>query len=63
MNGADLAMDMLKLRPEMPVIMVTGYSSTINSERTTSIGIRELLMKPTTAQTIGEAVNRALGQE
>jgi PAS domain S-box-containing protein len=62
MNGADLAMDMLKVRPEIPVIMVTGYSSTINSERTTSIGIRELLMKPTTAQTIGEAVNRALAK-
>jgi PAS domain S-box-containing protein len=60
MNGTDLAMDMLKVRPEIPVIMVTGYSSTINSERTTSIGIRELLMKPTTAQTIGEAVSRAL---
>lgn len=60
MNGADLAMDMLRVRPEIPVIMVTGYSSTINSERTASIGIRELLMKPTTAQTIGEAVSRAL---
>jgi len=60
MNGADLAIDMLKVRPGIPVIMLTGYSSTINPEKTTAIGIRELLIKPTTADTIGQAVHRAL---
>ncbi len=63
LNGDDLAIDMLNVRPEMPVIMLTGYSSTMNLERTTSIGIRELLIKPTTAQTIGQAVNRALAKK
>ncbi|HEV8482834.1 MAG TPA: response regulator, partial [Blastocatellia bacterium] len=63
LNGADLAKYMLKARPDLPVIIVTGYSSTINSEMATSIGIRELLMKPTTAQAIGDAVHRTLANE
>ena len=63
LNGADLAINMLNVRPELAVIMLTGYSSTMNLERTTSIGIRELLIKPTTAQSIGEAVNRALAKK
>jgi PAS domain S-box-containing protein len=63
MNGADLAKHILKARCEMPVILVTGYSSTINSDIASSIGIRELLMKPTTAQIIGEAVHRVLAEQ
>jgi PAS domain S-box-containing protein len=60
MNGDDLARHVLNVRPDLPVVLVTGYSSTINAERATSIGIREMLMKPTTAQIIGEVVNRVL---
>lgn len=63
MNGADLAKHVLEARREMPVILVTGYSSTINSDIASSIGIREMLMKPITAQTIGEAVRRALAEQ
>ena len=62
MNGADLAKHVLEARAEMPVILVTGYSSTINSEIASSIGIRELLMKPISAQMVGEAVHRALAE-
>jgi PAS domain S-box-containing protein len=60
MNGADLAKNVLEARSEMPVILITGYSTTINPEIIASIGIREMLMKPVTAQAIGEAVHRVL---
>jgi PAS domain S-box-containing protein len=62
MNGADLAKHVLKARCDMPVILVTGYSSTINPDIAASIGIRELLMKPMTAQIIGDAVHRVLAE-
>lgn len=60
MNGADLARSILSLRPKLPVILVTGYGNAISTEGVAAIGIRELLMKPTTMKTLGEAVSRAL---
>ena len=61
LSGAELAKLMLKIRPDLPVILATGYSTTINPEKAKSIGIRELLLKPNTTQTLGEAIRRALG--
>lgn len=61
LSGADLARLLLEIRPELPVILATGYSTTINPERAKAIGIRELLLKPNTTQTLGEAIRRALG--
>jgi signal transduction histidine kinase/ActR/RegA family two-component response regulator len=62
LSGAEMAKLMLKIRPELPVILATGYSTTINPEKAKSIGIRELLLKPNTTQTLGEAIRRALGR-
>lgn len=61
LSGADLAKLVLDIRPGLPVILATGYSTTINPEKAKAIGIRELLQKPNTTQTLGEAIRRALG--
>jgi PAS domain S-box-containing protein len=62
MSGVDLAKALLEIRPELPVILATGYSTAINPEKAHALGIRELLLKPNTAQSLGEAIRRALGQ-
>jgi CheY-like chemotaxis protein len=61
MTGADLATALLQIRPELPVILVTGYSGTMSSERAKALGIRELLLKPNTMQAMGQAIRSALG--
>jgi signal transduction histidine kinase/ActR/RegA family two-component response regulator len=61
LSGADLARLMLEIRPELPVILATGYSTTINPEKAQAIGIRELLFKPNTTQSLSAAIRRALG--
>lgn len=61
LSGADLARLMLEIRPDLPVILATGYSTTINPERAGAIGIRELLQKPNTTQSLSEAIRRVLG--
>ena len=43
---AELAKLILKIRPELPVVLATGYSTTINPDKAKSIGIREMLLKP-----------------
>ncbi len=46
MTGVDLARRMLQIRPDIPIILCTGYSSIISEEKAKSIGVREFALKP-----------------
>ena len=46
MTGVDLAKEMLMIRPEIPIILCTGFSEMISEEKARNIGIREFIMKP-----------------
>jgi CheY-like chemotaxis protein len=59
-TGAQLAAEMLRLRPGLPVILCTGFSAEINESRALDLGIREFLQKPFTVQELGEAIRRVL---
>jgi PAS domain S-box-containing protein len=62
MTGLDLAGEIMKLRPAIPVILCTGYSDLVDTEKAGTIGIRELLMKPLASRQLAEAVKRAMGE-
>ncbi len=61
MTGADLAREMLKLRPDLPIILCTGLSEIINEEKAMAMGIREFVMKPLNLRKIAELTRKALG--
>ena len=44
-TGIELAQELLKIRPDLPVILCTG-DKTFNSEESKSIGIKDILLKP-----------------
>ncbi|MBF0286244.1 MAG: response regulator [SAR324 cluster bacterium] len=46
LTGDQLSQQLLKIHPDIPIIMATGYSSMISKEKAKSIGIREFMMKP-----------------
>jgi PAS domain S-box-containing protein len=46
MTGLDLAQEVLRIRPEIPIIVCTGFSSVATPEKIKAAGIRRLLMKP-----------------
>lgn len=46
MNGEDVAREILRIRPDTPVIMCTGFSDAVTEAKARSIGIRAFLMKP-----------------
>ncbi len=46
MTGAELAREILRLRPDTPIILCTGYSELIDEEEALKMGIRRFLMKP-----------------
>jgi PAS domain S-box-containing protein len=60
MTGLLLANLLKKIRPELPVIMMTGYPAELMSEKVAAAGIRQLLLKPITIRMLGTAVHAAL---
>ena len=63
MSGAMLAREMLKIRHDIPVILVTGFSERINEEDAKSIGIREFLMKPVSLTNLSRTVGKLLNPD
>ncbi len=60
MAGLVLASQLLKIRPGLPIILMTGYSLSLTAERVEAAGIHQLLFKPTTIHALGTAVHAAL---
>jgi PAS domain S-box-containing protein len=60
MTGDQLALEMLKLRPDLPIIISTGYSSRINPQQAQALGIRALLMKPLNLAELAHRVREAI---
>jgi len=60
MDGLKLGAQLLQLQPRLPMILTTGYSGILTEESVREMGFRGLLVKPTTARALGEAINRAL---
>jgi len=60
MTGETLAKEILEIRPDMPIILCTGFSERITRERALAQGIREYLMKPFDLKQLAECVHRVL---
>ena len=60
MTGVDLAMAMLAVRPDLPVILASGFSGTYTRERVRDLGLRDLVLKPTDRAQLSQAVHLAL---
>ena len=45
-TGAELAQSLMVIRPELPVILCTGYSDHIGEDKARSLGIRGYVSKP-----------------
>jgi CheY-like chemotaxis protein len=46
MPGDQLAREVLAIRPDMPIIICTGFSERINAARAADVGVRTILKKP-----------------
>jgi len=46
MNGAEIARAALSIKPELPVILCTGYSADLSRQQALEIGIRSVIQKP-----------------
>ena len=62
MTGADLAKELLRIRPELPIILCTGFSRAITPEKARALGIRAFVMKPIVGAELGRTVRRVLDE-
>ncbi len=60
MNGDELARKILAIKPEIPIILCTGYSEVVSKEKAKQMGIAEFLMKPLFSGDLAGVVRRVL---
>jgi len=60
LTGTALALRMLQLRPDLPIILCTGYSSLISEEEARSLGIRGFAMKPLAKKDVASILRTVL---
>ncbi len=60
MTGDNLAKAMMNVRPDIPVIICTGFSHQIDEEKALAMGIRAFVMKPFAMKGIAETVRKVL---
>ena len=60
MTGAELARELMGVRPDVPVILCTGYSEAVSRETAKGIGIREIVMKPISRSDLADTIRRVL---
>jgi CheY-like chemotaxis protein len=63
MTGVDLARELMKIRPQIPVILCTGFSEVMPGEKIKALDIQEILMKPVVAREIAETVRNVLDRK
>ncbi|NIA28376.1 MAG: PAS domain S-box protein [Actinobacteria bacterium] len=60
LTGKELAKNVRKIRPGMPIILCTGYSNSINPKEAKKIGIKKCIYKPVSMREMPGIVRRVL---
>lgn len=62
MTGLELVRQLILIRPDIPVIISTGYSQTIEENNAKALGIRAYVMKPVRVREIAVKIRKVLDQ-
>jgi len=60
MTGRELAQKLLELKPDLPIILCTGYSELINKEKAKAMGIADYLQKPVPTNSLLKTIRNVL---
>jgi CheY-like chemotaxis protein len=62
MTGDALTRALRRLRPDIPIILETGFSHTIDAEQAAGLGIDAFLLKPWTVREFARTIAQVLAQ-
>jgi YesN/AraC family two-component response regulator len=60
MTGDKLAGELMNIRPDIPIILCTGFSEKMSKERAEALGIKDFLMKPIVKSDLAKTVREVL---
>ena len=62
MTGDKLAVELILIRPDIPVVLCTGYSKRMSEESASKIGVRAFLNKPIIKSDMAKTVRKVLDE-
>jgi CheY-like chemotaxis protein len=62
LTGDKLAIELMKIRPDIPIILCTGYSKQISEESAVSIGIKAFVYKPIATADLSKTIRKVLDE-
>ena len=60
MTGVQLAAELKKIRPNIPVVLCTGFSYQVNDEKCKALGIDDFVMKPVIKNEIAATIRKLI---
>ena len=63
LTGYELAQRLMQVRPDIPIILCTGYSDTVTEEQALGLGIKAYIIKPLSRLIFSETVRRVLDKK
>jgi DNA-binding NtrC family response regulator len=63
MTGINMAAEILRTRPDIPVVLCTGFSEMVDANGARDRGVCEFLMKPFSVREMAESIRRALDKK
>ena len=62
LTGVELSKEILKIRPDMPIIICTGHSSVISEENFLAMGSRRYLKKPISTKRLAMSIRQVIDE-
>ena len=63
MNGIELASEISTIKPDIPIILCTGFSDTVDSKLAETMGVNALIHKPLIPDDLIEKINTIASSE
>ncbi len=63
LTGVDLAKEILQIRPDIPIVLCTGYSEMINDDIAKKRGISAFVMKPLSLRDVAKLIREVLDKK
>ena len=63
MTGIELAQELTAVKPDIPIIVCTGFSETITQDKAHKLSIRGHIMKPAVTREIARTIRKVLSDE
>ena len=60
MPGDKLSVELIKIRPDIPVLLCTGFSEAMSVEKAASLGIKGFLLKPIIMKDLAQKIREVL---